>query len=171
MPLTPSFSASQSPSNPGILVLTDTSTGSDVAISEKRVYVQNSVGDYIVEASNTTTDYSVWAIADSSISLNLFTNSIAASVRVDWVNSGGTVLYTSGNTYCFDLFSKNFLYSLVQGLVPPVTLDTVYSSNLAKLWTAVVGAENAITLASDLVASQACLSQAIYLQNNQNLFF
>lgn len=164
------FLVSQSPSNPGIIDFINSSTGSDILITERRIYIQDALGNYLVP-SGTTTTYIIWPLADDTISVNVLTTDTACAIRVDYLNVSGTALYTSGNTYCFDVYSKLFAYALVQGLVPPITLDTAYSANLAKLWSCILGAENAITLASDISASQNCLNQAIYLRTNQTLFF
>ena len=55
MPLTPNFSTSQQAGLPSDVVVTDTSTGSDVAIVARRVYLVNYAGEYVV-ADGTTTD-------------------------------------------------------------------------------------------------------------------
>ena len=90
---------------------------------------------------------------------------------MQWLNVSNTVLYTSTETYCLDLYSKQFLYELVQGLAPSITLDTNYNPNLANLWVAILSAENAIEVGSDVVASQACLDRAQYLRTNQSNYF
>lgn len=168
--MAPNFTAGQNPLYPQIIVLTDTSTSVTGTITGRRVYIENNSGQYLTP-TGTTTDYIAWALADASISINCLTESTACSVRVDWVDSGGAVVETLTQIFCFDLFSRQFAYSLIQGLVPPITLNTNYSSNLAALWAAIMGAENATTLNNDIATSQNALNQAIYLQTNANLFF
>lgn len=170
MPLTASFSIGQLPSNPSILVATDTSTGSDVLVVARRIYIQDANGNYLVP-TGTTTQYTVWPIADLIIQLNVLSNDAACSVMVEWVDSGGTARYTVSNTFCFSLFSKQFAYSLIQGLVPLITLNTNYSANLANLWAAIKGAINAVEDMSDIFTSQNCLNQAINFKKNQSLYF
>lgn len=172
MPISPSFTASQSPSSPNIVLLVDTSTGSDGSIVSRRVYVQDSAGNYLVPAS-TTTDYTVWPYADSGISLNILTEDTAVSIRVDWLNVSNAVLYTLTQQFCLDMYSKLFFYTLVQmqGVTPSIPQDTNYNSNMALFWATVEGAENAIVLAEDLSASQNCLNRCTFMRINQNLLF
>jgi hypothetical protein len=170
MSFSPSFQVGQNPLYPSTIVAVDTSSGSDVLITSRRIYVQNSLGNYLVP-NGTTTDYTVWNIGDSEISLDILTEDTACEIRVDWLASDNSVLYTSSDTFCFADYNKQFAYSLCQGLTPPITLDTNYSNNLAALWTSIKGAENAVTGNNDIAASQNILNQGTYLRLNANLFF
>jgi len=170
MSFSPAFSIGQYPANPSIVIAVDESVGSDGSISFRKIFVQDANGNYLVP-SGTTTQFTVWPLADLSISLNILTNDVAAVVTVQWCDSGGNMLYESAQTYCFPLFSKQFAYQLIQGLVPPITLDTNYSASLANLWTSIIGAVNAVEVGGDIFASQNALNQAIYLRTNQSLFF
>jgi hypothetical protein len=42
MPISPSFTASQSSGTPNIITLTDTSTGVDTAVTSRRIYLLQS---------------------------------------------------------------------------------------------------------------------------------
>lgn len=172
MPISPAFIASQDPSNAAYVVLEDTSSGSDGSISSRRVYITNSAGTYLVP-SGTTTDYVVWAYSDDSISLNILTEDTAVNIRVDWLSSGGTVLYTLTQQFCLDMYSKLFFYQLVQmqGVTPSIPQDANYSANMALFWTNVEGAEQAIILAQDLAASQNLLNQCTQMRQKQSLYF
>lgn len=170
MAITASFSVSQNVIYPNIVIATDTSTGSDVNITSRRIYVQNSVGDYLVP-SGTTTDYTQWSYANSSISLDILTSDAAVSITVQWLDVSNVVLYTSTETYCLALYNKQFLYELVQGMQPSITLDTNYNPNIANLWVAILSAENAVEVGGDITASQAALDRATFLRLQQNLYF
>lgn len=172
MAISPAFSVAQNVLYPNIIIATDDSTGSDGAISKRRIYCQDSEGNYLVP-SGITTDYSEWAYADASISLNILTEDKALSVRTDWLNSSNVVLYTLTQQFCFPLYNQQFLYELVQlqGLTPSIPQDTNYDANLAILWTSVRGAINAVEIGSDIAASQASLNRGTYLRLNQNLYF
>lgn len=170
MSLLVSFIAAQSPVSPNIIILSDTSSGTDGAVVGKRVYITNALGQYITPTGNTT-NYIIWSLSDSTIPINILTEDTACYIFVEWVNSDGTALYTDSNTFCFSEYNKQFAYSLVQGLVPPVTLNTNYSSALASLWVSIKGAINAIEFASDIQASQNCLNQGTYLRLNQQYFY
>lgn len=171
MALTPSFAVSQSGTTPSIVTVTDDSGGSDAAISARRIYVSNSSGDYLTGGSGV--DYTVWPLVNTSISLDILETDLAVEIRVDWVNSSGTVLYTETNSYCLAQYAKNFLYEIVQsqGLTPGVVQDTSYFSNLAQMWANLRGAINAVEVASDLSASQASLNRCINYENNEAFFF
>lgn len=166
-----SFSVSQSALSPSVVTLTDTSTGSDGAITSRVVYVSDSDGNYLT--GNGTVDYDVWDWADASINLDILTENTAASIRVDWINSVDTILYTVTDQYCLAQYAKNFAYYLVQQLAQTfnVIQDTSYFSNLAQLWTNIRGALNAVEVADDISASQECLNRCTEMENNQAKYF
>lgn len=170
--LVESFTAGQNPLSPNIITLTDTSTGSDSDVTVRRVYFINAAGEYVVE-SGTTTDYEVWPYADASISLDLLTEATALSIRVDWLDISGTVLYTVSETYCFAEYLKQFAYYLAQliAMTPPIVGATNYETNLGKLWTSIWGAINAIEVQNDIACSQNNLDRGTYLKLHQNLFY
>ncbi|MEN6463266.1 MAG: hypothetical protein ABFC94_18090 [Syntrophomonas sp.] len=172
MALSPNFTCAQNVLYPNIIIAADTSTGSDGAISQRRIYCQDREGNYLVP-SGTTTTYTQWAYVDSSISLNILTQDMALSIRVDWLNSSNVVLYTLTQQFCFPLYNQQFLYELVQlqGLTPSIPQDTNYDANLAILWTSVRGAINAVEVGDDISASQASLDRGTFLRLNQNLYF
>tara|TARA_R110000868_G_scaffold236848_1_gene490903 strand:- start:2645 stop:3163 length:519 start_codon:yes stop_codon:yes gene_type:complete len=172
MSFTPSFQVGQNSLYPNIVVVIDNSTGSDFAITQRRVYVQDSAGNYLVP-EGTTTDYTQWNIGDASISLNILTEDMAVSVRVDWLDVSNTILYTLTQQFCLALYSKQFFYYLIQlqGLTPSIPADTNYNNSMALFWATVNGAINAVTLASDISASQNSLNRATFMRLNQSLFF
>ena len=65
MPLIENFTATQYVATPNLLVLDDTSTGSDGAITVRYVYLQKADGSYLVE-EGTTTNYEVWTLASGN---------------------------------------------------------------------------------------------------------
>lgn len=172
MAFTENFSVAQNPLIPSTIVITDTSSGADAAITQRRVFVQDAYGNYLVPV-NTTTNYTPWSIIDISISLDILTQNTATSITVQWLDVNNSVLYTSTNQYAFAEYGKQFLYYLVQlqGLTPTIPADTNYNTNVAILWTAILGGLNAISINSDVAASQNSLNRATYMQLNQSLFF
>mgnify|MGYP000396776706 CR=1 FL=1 len=48
MALSVNFTAQQTPGLPGTILFTDTSTGTDVAVTQRRVYIQTAAGNYLV---------------------------------------------------------------------------------------------------------------------------
>lgn len=168
MALSPAFSVSQSALNPALVLVTDTSTGSDGAIVSRRVYVQTSTGTYLVP-SGTTTDYTVWPYADASISLNILAQDSACAVTVQWLDVSNNILYTLTQLYCFAEYNKQFFYYLIQqqALTPSIIQDANYFGNIATYWMNIVGGINAVEIGADISASQNCLNRATYMMQNQ----
>lgn len=172
MAFSQNFTAGQNPLYPNIVVVTDTSTDADAAITQRRVYVQDASGDYLVP-TGTTTDYVEWIYSDVSISLNILTQDQAVSIKVDWLDVNNAILYTLTQQFCLPQYSKQFLYYLaqLQGLTPKIPADSNYDYNTAVLWTCVLGAMNAVEDYDDISASQNLLDRATYLRLNQAKFF
>ena len=97
------FTGAVSSGVPTSPTFTDTSVGSDNAIAKRRIYLLLADGTYAVP-SGTTTDYSDWAYANPTITLNVLNQDTATSVTVQWLNSSNTVLYTKTIAFGFDLF-------------------------------------------------------------------
>lgn len=175
MPLTPNFSTSQQAGLPSDVIITDTSTGSDVAIVSRRVYLVNYAGEYVV-ADGTTTDYTVWPLAQSSISIDCLTADTALTVTVDWVDVSGVTLYTKTVLAGFTLYNETFYYSLTQGQAavsnPSYILqDTTYFQNKSKLRCLIDSGDQAVTLGYDITSAQTCYDLATFMVTNQNNYF
>ena len=78
MALIPNFSTEQFSGTPNAFTITDTSTGSDVTITSRRIYLLQANGTFLVPAG-TNTNYIVWNIADSSIVLDVLSQDTALS--------------------------------------------------------------------------------------------
>lgn len=172
MPIVPSIAVSQSAETENLVTVTDDSTGSDAAISVRRIYVQTATGTYLVE-SGTTTDYEVWAYADSSITLDILTQDECVNITVQWLNSSNVVLYTYTNQYALAEYNKQFLVYLVsaQGLTPGIVQDTNYSGNIAVFWTNVIAGINQVEFAADIAGGQNAFNRATNMRLNQDLYF
>lgn len=175
MPLTPNFSTSQQAGLPSNVIITDTSTGSDVAIVSRRVFLVNYAGEYVV-ADGTTTNYTVWPLAQSSISIDCLSADAALSVTVNWVDAGGVTLYTKTSLAGFTLFNETFYYSLTQGQAaisnPSYILqDNTYFQNKSRLRVLIDSGNQAVTLGYDITTAQECYDLATYMVNNQNNLF
>jgi len=172
MALTPSIAVSQSAATPNEVTITDDSTGSDAAITQRRVYVQDAEGNYLVE-SGTTTDYEQWAYSDSSITLDILTEDECVNITVQWLNVSNVVLYTYENQYALSEYNKQFMVSLVaaQGLTPGIVQDTNYSGNIAIFWTNIVAGINQVEFAADIAGGQNCFNRATNMRLNQDLYF
>jgi hypothetical protein len=172
MSFTQSFSVLQSPQSPALLFFKDTSTGSDISITSRRIYIQGWDGNFIVPVG-TTTDYIVWPLLDIEFTVDVFTQDTAANVKVDWLDDAGTVLYSANDNYCFSEYNKQFFYYLIQqqSLTYNVVQDGNYFTNLGVYWINIVSATNSIVIGNDIYASQVCLNRATNMMDNQSYFF
>lgn len=172
MPLTPNFSGSQNSGTPNIITFADTSTGSDVAITQRRIYLLQANGEYLVEAG-TTTSYEQWSYASSSISLDVLTQDTSLSVTVEWLNSGNVVLYTKTIAFNFTAYNETFYYGLTQDLVANPSLyaakEWYYNKMLLRVY--IDSADQAISFASDIFSAQLANDLATNLVTNADFYF
>jgi len=130
MPLTPSFTVQQSSADWTNLVFTDTSTGSDVLITARRIYIQKANSTYL---STAVTDYMVWALIDLTKDVNgLITQDFSLLITVQWVDADGDEVEAVTNLYYFGAYGGNELYGVIQAAVanPSVQFDMKYWSNM-----------------------------------------
>lgn len=171
MALTPDFSASQPAGQPSVITLTDTSTGSDGTIAARRVYLLNSLGEYVVP-DGTSTDYVVWDYAENSIDIDCLTQDAALSITVNWVDSGGAIVETKNILCGFTEYNEEFYYQLTQGQVGSnIQYDTTYYQNKMQLRVLIDSGNQAITLGDDIYSAQDCYDQATYLRLNGNFYY
>lgn len=170
MSLTVNFTSSESLSSPELITFTDISTGSDLSITGRRIYVQLYDGSYLPSGGNT--DYISWSYSDGSIEVDLLTKSTTANVRVDWM-AGSTVAYTKTILTEWDLFDYLFLFGLLssQTSSPAVSSNTGYYPNSFKMITNLFQSESAVNDMDDLYSSQAALDRNQLFINNENLYF
>lgn len=172
MALTPSFSVAQG-SNPQEFTLTDTSTGSDGAVVDRRIYIQLADGSYLVP-TGTTTDYIPFPLSDgASITISVLTVDYAVSITVQWLDVSNAVLYTLSQSYCFTGNDEEFMYGLVQYMAanPQVLQNTNFIGNCFELNMYVDYAVKAVTEGNDINGAQYLLDLAQAMINNQSMFF
>lgn len=172
MALSPSIVVTQSALTPSNVTILDNSSGSDSAITQRRVYVQTADATYLVP-SGTTTDYTEWVYSAPSITLNILSQDECVNIIVQWLNSSNAVLYTYTQQYPLAEFNKQFLAYLVaaQGLTPGIIQDQNYSGNIAIFWTNIIAGINQVEFAADIAGGQNCFNRATYMRINQQLFF
>jgi len=166
------FSTSQTVGLPNKINFSDTSTGSDGSIASRRIYLQLDDGSYLVE-DGTTTDYEVWPIIDSTITLDVLEQDEAINITVQWLDSGGTVLYSKVILTGFTLYNETFDYGLTQMLAgnPLLINDNMFFYNKSKLRVYLDSGNNAIELASDILSAQLCYDKATLLRTNSPYTF
>lgn len=174
MALTPNFTATQNSGTPNEITINDTSTGSDGAITQRRVYLLQSDGTYLVE-SGTVTDYEPWPYADSSITLDVLTQDTALNITVQWLDVSNTVLYTKTIAYGFSAYGETFYYGLTQNQVPiqnpAVALSTNYYQNKMKFRVFLDSADQAISFASDIYSAQVMYDAETEMITNESFYF
>ena len=175
MPLVASFSAAQTPGVPGTILLTDTSTGTDVAVTQRRVYIQTAAGDYLVE-EGVTTEYSPWLDFPSTTELTLtdiLTKDFACRVVVQWLDVSNTVLYDKTLYYGFTCYNEDFDYQLTQTVAgnPLLISDNNFWGNKSRLRGFIDSGNNAITRNSDITAAQICYDLATAMNTDSQYLF
>jgi len=175
MALTPNFSAAQVPGGPGDIVFTDTSTGSDGSVTQRRIYIQTAAGDFLVE-EGTTTEYEVWGNFPTTTTITLtdiLDKDYGCRVTVQWLNSGNTVLYDKTLYYGFTCYNEDFDYQLTQAVAgnPVLMSDNNYWGNKNLLRTYIDSGNTAIERSSDTASAQQCYDLATNLRTNSQYFF
>jgi len=170
-----SFSATQVLGLPSKIYLEDTSTGTDGAITARKVYITNAAGEYLVAgaALSVASAYTSWAIGSTTTNIDVLTTDMALYVRVDWVNVSGTVLYTKTTLYGFYQYTQTFLLTLTKNQVinPQILNDANYWEDKSKLHTLLKDAENAVSVGGDIYSAQNSLDLATYLMSNSQFFY
>lgn len=172
MPLVPNFTATQILGEPSEIFLTDTSTGSNVAITQRRVYIRMANGIFIVP-EGTSTEYIEWNYLDTTITINALLKDVAVTVIVEWLDVSNAVLYDKYRNYGFTLYNRTFDYTLTQRLTgnPLLINDNNFWANKSSLVEKIDSGDNAIEFASDLFGAQQCYDAATEIRlNAANIF-
>jgi len=175
MPIVANFSASQTPGDPEDILLTDTSTGTDVAVTQRRVYIQTAAGDYLVE-EGTTTEYEAWDDFPSTTELTLtdiLSKDFAVRIVVQWLDVSNVVLYDKTLYYGFTCYNEDFDYELTQTVAgnPLLISDNNFWGNKSTLRGFIDSGDNAITRNSDIAAAQQCYDLATNMRTNSQYLF
>jgi hypothetical protein len=172
MPFSENFSMSQAFGLPSVVTATDTSTGSDGNIASRRITLTTYNGSTLVP-SGTTTSYVSWPLLTNPLSIDALDKDYALSIKVDWLDSGGNILYTKTQLYQFSMYNEEFYYSLTsrQSSVPAIIMDNVYYMNKLRLRVDLDSAQQAVTYGEDISSAQYCLDAGTELRLNQNKYF
>ena len=172
MPLTPSFTVAQNSGTPNIITLTDTSSGSDVSVTKRRIYLLQADGTYLVP-SGTTTQYIDWALADTTKSVDVLSADTALQITVQWLDSSNVVLYTVTTAFGFSAYGETFYYNLtqLQQANPQIINATTFYTAKMMLRVELDSAAQAISFAGDINSAQQCFNRANNFIINQNYYF
>lgn len=170
MPIVPLFTKAQS--IPSAFTLTDTSTGSDVAITQRRVFLQKSNGSFLVPIG-TTTDYIQWAYASPSITISALDKDYALAVTVQWLDVSNTIRYSKPELHYFQYYSEDFYYALTRSQAdnPEIVNHANYYPSKIKLRTSIDEAMQAVDYGSSISAAQNSFNRAKKLIDNPSYFY
>jgi len=159
------FTATQVLGSPSEIVLTDTSTGSDVNIVSRRVSFQTNESTYLVP-DGTSTDYVVWPIADTTQTDDVLDKDYALYVTVEWIDINGDALYTKVLLRGFTSYNEDELYlsSQMEAANQMNISDNSFLMNQFLMRNYVDSGNQALERASDITTAQICYDQATILR-------
>lgn len=173
MPLVENFTATQELGFPSQILFTDTSTGSDGAVTSRRIYLLDANGDYSVE-DGTATTYEVWPYADSTITLDVMpTIDKAFYITVQWLDVNNTVLYTKTELTVFRLYLITYYIYLIKTQSSNIKLreHANFYNNEIRLLCSLQEAYDAVYYAGDILSAQAALDRGQLLISQPSYFF
>lgn len=167
MALIPSISI-QATGDPSQVIVSDTSTGSDGAITDRKINVYQA-NNALLGAS----PYDFPLSAGSSIIINPLDKDYALTIAVTWTNSVGGVLYTATAIGAFVQYALLFLQQLTQTQEanPNIISDQNFMGNKFALFTEVQSASNAITNGQSVFSAQSCITRYQKLLTNSTYYF
>lgn len=179
MAITANFTTSQVIGAPQNIVINDTSTGSDVSATSRRIYIRNAQGEYVTESGVTSAvAYTEWPLADgNSITLDILTADAALNITLIYVDVSGGTVATETKLQGFTLYNESFYYTLsqdqaLQSQPPPMIIqDSNYYSNKLILRTQIDSGNNAIEFGADILTAQNCYDLATYMVQNEGDYF
>lgn len=167
------FTITQVAGSPANVVITSVTAGTDAAVTQRRVWVYDKDGNYIVP-TGVSTQYNQWALATNPLTLDILEKDMALKFYVQWLDVNDVVLYDSTQSAVgLTLFAEQFDYEKTQLIAAnsKLTQDNNYMSNKYLLRTYIDSGNQAISLASDLVNAQLCYDEATNLRVNAQYYF
>ncbi len=167
------FTTSQTVGEPSIITVASVTSGVDATITQRRVYISDATGAFLVP-SGTTTEYTEWDIADASIDIDCLQVDMAVRITVQWLNVSNVVVYDSTqNAIGFTLYNETFDYGLTRNMAANYVLsnDNNFMGNKTKLREYIDSGNNAIELAQDLYNAQLCYNLATGLRLERQRYF
>lgn len=174
MAFVPSFTSSESLSSPENVTFVDTSTDPPVGLTSRRIYIRLVNGNWLTTAGESTTEvYETWPIADTSITLDLLTQSTSADVTVKWMTGSTVTDEVVDEPMEWDLYDYLFGLELIQGqtATPAIIQDQNYYSNFFQFITNIWCSESAIIYGEDIYSSQGFLNRNQNMIANSDFYF
>lgn len=174
MSFSPLISAESVSGSPSDILFTDLSTGSDVLIVSRRLYVSTDTNTFLVEEGSSL-EYSVWPLPLSdTITLDLLPFDMAVKIVAQWLGVSGNVLYDyTIAAEGFTEWNEEFLYTQTQLMTynPLLINDNNFWGNYSKMRTSIDAGNKAITRAADLYSAQQCYNLATRIRENSQYTF
>lgn len=172
MSFTPNFECFQPLGDNSVITIQDTSTGSDGSIAARRVYLRTTAGTFLVP-QGTSTQYTAWALVNTSIDIDCLDKDYALDVVVQWVDSGGGVLYDKTVLNGFTSYNEDFDLGLSSLLAANYKLfsDNNYFLHKSQLRDAIDSGDKAISRGGDIAKAQACYDVGTAIRTNSQYNF
>lgn len=179
MSLSVSFTTSQTAGLPSQINVVDTTTGSDVTATQRRLYLVTATGQWLTEDGlSDSSAYINWPIANgTSLTIDVLDSDMALDITLAYLNVSNAIVASDTDLRGFTLYNETFYYSLTQAQAsqnqpPPMIIqDSNYYLNKLTLRTEIDSGNNAITYGADIMSAQNCYDRATYMVSNQDLFF
>ncbi len=174
MAFVPLFSVTQSSADFSEVSAQDLSTGSDVAITQRRIYFTKSNGDYLTTDVANVAGYFQWALATNPLVVEeLLDTDYSLNIVVQWLDVSNTVLYSKTVLYDFNAYEQYFLYNLTtaQASNPQLLDNSNFYLSKVTLRCQVDDAIQAVELGSDIFSAQAANNRGMYITQHPQIFF
>lgn len=174
MALNVNFSCSQTTGAVSKINFVDSSTGSDGAVTQRRIYIQTPNGKFLAE-NGTATKYEEWINfpGTTTITLDVLKKDQACTITVQWLDIFNNVLYDKTLKYGFPLYNESFDYGLTQLLAgnPLLINDNNFYQNKSDLRVNIDSGNQALELAGDTFAAQQAYDRATELRLSSQYYF
>lgn len=166
------FTVTQTVGEESTITITSVTSGTDAAVTQRRVYLQTGSGEFLVP-TGVSTEYNAWALAAASVDIDCLTKDYGLRVVVQWLNVSNVVLYDSEQFVGLTLYNESFDYLTTQLMASNKLLinDNNFWGNKSKLRTLIDAGNNAITFAEDLDNAQSCYDDATALRLGSQYLF
>ncbi len=172
MPIIPNFKITQTLGVPDSINFEDISTGTDVLVTARRVYLTTASGSFLVE-QGTITNYELWNLIDANKTLKVLGKDYALRVTIDLVDNAGVVRYTKTYPLLFSFFNEEFDLQLGQAIAgnPMLISDNNYLSNKVKFRNFIDAASNAMVYLNEINTSQLLIDEATKMRKSSTYLF
>lgn len=164
MAISPNFSITES-IQLGVVILADTSTGSDGALTGRRIRIYTIDGNLFVAEIP-------WAIADASISLTILDKDYALNFVVDW-DTNVSAAYSHDGIFGFTRFGRFEYGQLIrlQSSKPNIKNDPDFYNYMLQMNIEIENTVFAIDEMEDQYASQKCIERYQELITKKSIFY